>query len=97
MRASYPIEDHRERFIAPHSMVFSTDGSSYVSSYCSKGISVASADIIYDRFRLYCGCENAIEKLDIATPGRHASQRIHTTTSRSAKDGQKGELLFTTC
>ncbi|KAK4053458.1 hypothetical protein OIV83_001625 [Microbotryomycetes sp. JL201] len=27
VRASYPIEDHTERFVAPHSMTFSADGS----------------------------------------------------------------------
>ncbi|GAA5919723.1 hypothetical protein JCM1841_000770 [Sporobolomyces salmonicolor] len=31
VRASYPIVDHRERFVAPHSMIFSPDGSSL---YC---------------------------------------------------------------
>lgn len=30
LRASYPIIDHRERFIAPHSMAFSADGTRQV-------------------------------------------------------------------
>lgn len=31
VRASYPIVDHTERFVAPHSMAFSPDGSRCVS------------------------------------------------------------------
>lgn len=30
VRASYPIVDHTERFVAPHSMTFSPDGSRFV-------------------------------------------------------------------
>jgi hypothetical protein len=33
LRASYPVVDHRERFVAPHSLLFSHDGSQYVWSF----------------------------------------------------------------
>jgi len=34
VRASYPIVDHTERFVAPHSMSFSPDGTRYASFSC---------------------------------------------------------------
>jgi hypothetical protein len=48
-----------------------------------------------DMIRLYCGFDTAIEKLDINSPGRHSSKRIHTSKTRSSKDGQKGVVHFT--
>lgn len=35
IRASYPIVDHRERVVAPHSMLFSRDGSTLYAGYDS--------------------------------------------------------------
>ncbi|GAA6014510.1 hypothetical protein JCM8202_001564 [Rhodotorula sphaerocarpa] len=66
VRASYPIVDHTERFVAPHDMTFSPDGSS-----------------------LYCGFENAIEVFDVGRPGEEGF-RMHTTPTRSSRQGQKG-------
>jgi hypothetical protein len=40
--------------------------------------------------RLYCGHENAIEVLDIASPGYDSGERIKTTLTRRDKGGQKG-------
>lgn len=86
VRATYAIEDHRERFIAPNSLAFSLDGQTYVSlvEY------TASMLMRRRRDRLYCGCEDMIELIDVGTPGRHAGTRISTTPSRSSKEGQKG-------
>ncbi|GAA6003221.1 WD40 repeat domain-containing protein [Rhodotorula paludigena] len=66
VRASYPIVDHTERFVAPHSMAFAPNGAS-----------------------LYCGFENAIEIFDVGSPGAEG-YRLHTTPTRSSKEGQKG-------
>jgi len=35
IRASYPIVDHRERMVAPHSMIFSDDGTTLFAGYDS--------------------------------------------------------------
>ncbi|BGP54484.1 hypothetical protein JCM8202v2_002065 [Rhodotorula sphaerocarpa] len=59
VRASYPIVDHTERFVAPHDMT------------------------------LYCGFENAIEVFDVGRPGEEGF-RMHTTPTRSSRQGQKG-------
>ncbi|RSH86125.1 uncharacterized protein EHS24_004353 [Apiotrichum porosum] len=67
IRASYPIVDHRERFISPHSFAFNTTAT-----------------------KLYCGFENAIEVLDIASPGYHNSDRLKMGLTRKEKGGQKG-------
>jgi WD40 repeat protein len=42
LRASYPIIDHRERFIAPHSMIISHDGSTLI---CGCDQSIVKFDI----------------------------------------------------
>ncbi|WOO82789.1 Telomerase Cajal body protein 1 [Vanrija pseudolonga] len=67
IRASYPIVDHRERFIAPHSLAFNV-----------------GAD------KLYCGFENAIEVVDVASPGYDNHERLKTNVTRRDKGGQKG-------
>ncbi|KAL1408959.1 hypothetical protein Q8F55_005773 [Vanrija albida] len=67
IRASYPIVDHRERFIAPHSLAFNV-----------------GAD------KLYCGFENAIEVIDIASPGYDNHERLKTNVTRRDKGGQRG-------
>ncbi|KAK4689831.1 telomerase Cajal body protein 1, partial [Tremellales sp. Uapishka_1] len=66
IRAAYPIIDHRERFIAPHSLAFNSTAT-----------------------KLYCGHENAIEVIDVSTPGDN-SERLKTTITRRGKGGQKG-------
>jgi hypothetical protein len=43
-----------------------------------------------DGLRLYCGHENAIEVVDIATPGHGGSERIKTSSAKRDKGGQKG-------
>lgn len=40
-------------------------------------------------YRLYCGFENAIEILEVGSPGKEGF-RLHTSATRSSKDGQKG-------
>lgn len=44
--------------------------------------------------RLYCGFENAIEVLDIASPGYDNSDRLKMGLTRKEKGGQKGELVW---
>lgn len=40
--------------------------------------------------RLYCGFENAIEVIDIASPGYDNHERLKTNATRRDKGGQKG-------
>ncbi|KAF5338168.1 hypothetical protein D9758_014726 [Tetrapyrgos nigripes] len=75
LRASYPIIDHRERFIAPHSLAFNLTGQSDIVS-------------AYDTCRLYCGFEDAIEVFNVGQPGE--GTRLATTPSKKSKDGLKG-------
>lgn len=39
---------------------------------------------------LYCGFENAIEVFDVGRPGEEGF-RMHTTPTRSSRQGQKGQ------
>jgi len=41
--------------------------------------------------RMYCGFEDAIEVFDVHRPGNDQGTRLHTTPSKKAKDGLKGE------
>ncbi|KAF8170568.1 hypothetical protein BJ912DRAFT_861117, partial [Pholiota molesta] len=77
LRASYKIVDHRERFIAPHSLAFNLTA--------QKANSCLPKPAPY---RLYCGFEDAIEVFDLSRPGE--GTRISTTPNKKSKDGLKG-------
>jgi len=42
-------------------------------------------------YRIYCGFEDAIEVFDVHRPGNDEGTRLHTTPSKKAKDGLKGQ------
>lgn len=44
-----------------------------------------------DSHSLYCGFENAIEIFDVGSPGAEG-YRLHTTPTRSSREGQKGAI-----
>jgi hypothetical protein len=86
LRASYRIVDHRERQIAPHSLVFSLTAQKLVlREYLNVSF------LIMFHPRLYCGFEDAIELFDLSRPGE--GTRLHTTPSKKSKDGLKGRLF----
>jgi telomerase Cajal body protein 1 len=41
--------------------------------------------------RIYCGFEDAIEVFDVQRPGNDEGTRLHTTPSKKARDGLKGQ------
>ena len=86
LRASYRIVDHRERQIAPHSLVFNLTAQKLV---LREYLYVSFLIIFYPR--LYCGFEDAIELFDLSRPGE--GTRLHTTPSKKSKDGLKGRLF----
>ena len=44
--------------------------------------------------RIYCGFEDAIEVFDVHRPGNDEGVRLHTTPSKKAKDGLKGNTTL---
>ena len=42
--------------------------------------------------RFYCGFEDAIEVFDVHREGNNEGTRLHTTPSKKAKDGLKGQI-----
>jgi telomerase Cajal body protein 1 len=87
IRASYPIIDHRERFIAPHAMAFNSDATKSVP-LVSVTISVSPMLTHLYACRLYCGFQDAIEVFDVNAPGEGLRWRL--TPSKKTKSGQKG-------
>jgi len=44
--------------------------------------------------RFYCGFEDAIEVFDVHREGNNEGTRLHTTPSKKAKDGLKGQVTL---
>ena len=88
IRATYPIVDHRERYIAPSSFAFNPAATRCVQ---------VSADRLNSPSSLYCGFEKAIEVFDIAQPGHNTSERLKVANTKKEKGGQKGRYIGTSC
>lgn len=87
LQGTYSIIDHQERFVAPHSMAFSTDYARCVppNSICaSRRLMTVLSDL-----SLYCGFLSAIEIFNLAAPGSEG-ERIKTTSTKASRAGQKG-------
>ncbi|PVF91746.1 hypothetical protein CPB86DRAFT_718900 [Serendipita vermifera] len=78
LRASYKIVDHRERFVAPHSMTFNLTG----ESITDRKVPLTSF------VKIYCGFLDAIEVFYLASPGE--GTRILTIPTKKSKDGLRG-------
>lgn len=94
LRASYPIVDHRERQVAPHSVAFNVGANRCVDP----GSEPRFCTLMYVTpclcgVRLYCGFEDAIEVFDIHRPGE--GTRLRTTPSKKSRDGLKGKFSRT--
>jgi hypothetical protein len=79
--------DHRERFIAPHSLAFNLTAQKWVLHLHL----LEKTDPCLPKpapSRLYCGFEDAIEVFDLSRPGE--GTRISTTPNKKSKDGLKG-------
>ncbi|KAI0237049.1 hypothetical protein L0F63_000665 [Massospora cicadina] len=87
VRGSYPVIDHRERYVGPTSITFhpEEDGKLHYNPSSSRRLMLLIAVIQV----IYCGYENAIQVMDLTRPG-WMGWKQPTSPSRKAPVGQKG-------